>query len=101
MMRHNFYVRNHFADKFLVELKNRIEKETAENPLLRALVNRRDNSEEKAKRDREKEKERERDRDREKRDKKYKKVCLLKGSFIKCGNYSISQADIHLSIDLD
>ena len=79
MMKHEFYTRNNFAEKFLVELKNRIEKETAENPLLRALATRRESSEDKAKRDRdrEKEKEKEKERDRERREKKHRKVCYV------------------------
>ena len=74
MMRHNFFTRDHFAEKFVVELKNKVEKETAENPLLRALASRRESAEEKAKREREKDKEREKEKEREKREKKYKKV---------------------------
>ena len=76
MMRHEFYTRDNFADKFLVELKNKIDKETSENPLLRALASRRESAEDKAKRDREKEKERERERERERREKKHRKVCF-------------------------
>jgi len=80
MMKHEFYTRNNFAEKFLVELKNRIEKETAENPLLRALATRRESSEDKAKRDRdrEKEKEKEKERDRERREKKHRKDSDLR-----------------------
>ena len=74
MMRHEFYRKDNFSDKFLVELKNKIEKETAENPLLRALASRRESAEEKAKREREKEKEKEKDRERERREKRMKKV---------------------------
>ena len=85
MMRHEFYTRNNFAEKFLVELKNRIDKETSENPLLRALASRRESVEDKAKRDREKEKEKEREKERErekekereKRERKHKKVCNI------------------------
>ena len=86
MMRHEFYTRNNFAEKFLVDLKNKIEKETAENPLLRALANRRETAEDKAKRDREKEKEREREKEKEKererdrRERKHRKVCILRSS---------------------
>ncbi len=74
MMRHEFYRKDNFSDKFLVELRNKIEKETAENPLLRALASRRESAEEKAKREREKEKEKEKDRERERREKRMKKV---------------------------
>ncbi len=74
MLRHSFYQKHNFLDKFLLELKNKFEKETAENPLLRALASRRENAEEKAKREKEKEKEREKDKDRERKDKKLKKV---------------------------
>ena len=82
MMKHDFYTRDQFAEKFLVELKNRVEKDNAENPLLRALANRRESAEEKAKREREKEKERERERERERREKKNKKVFIFKSLFV-------------------
>ena len=72
-MKHDFYRKDNFADKFTVELKNRFDKETAENPLLRALALRRESTEEKAKRERDREKEKERER----REKKQKKVLLL------------------------
>eukprot|EP00794_Sanderia_malayensis_P006828 gene6828-7595_t len=58
MMKHDFYRKDNFSDKFLVELKNKFEKENAENPLLRALASRRESAEERAKREKEKEKER-------------------------------------------
>ncbi|XP_065058145.1 cyclin-dependent kinase-like 2 [Rhopilema esculentum] len=95
MMKHDFYTRDQFAEKFLVELKNRVEKDNAENPLLRALANRRESAEEKVKREREKEKERERERERERREKKNKKELDLKKKrdiSMKASNPSLSKS---------
>ena len=70
MLRHEFYKSNSFLEKFLPELKNKIEKERAENPLLRTLAARRESAEEKAK----KEKEKERENEKERKEKRLKKV---------------------------
>lgn len=63
LLKHDLFKKDNFGEKFAQELKVKITKETAENPLLRSLNGRHDSrdesADEKAKRKRRKEKERE------------------------------------------
>lgn len=60
LLKHDLFKKDNFGEKFAQELKVKITKETAENPLLRSLNGRHDSrdesAEEKAKRKRRKEK---------------------------------------------
>lgn len=60
LLKHDFFKKDNFGEKFSQELKAKITRETAENPLLRSLNGRHDSrdesAEEKAKRKRRKEK---------------------------------------------
>lgn len=61
LLRHDFFKKDNFAEKFAQELKAKITRETADNPLLRSIYGRHDSkdetAEEKARRKRRKEKE--------------------------------------------
>ena len=61
LLKHDFFKKDNFGEKFAQELKAKITRETADNPLLRSINGRHDSkdetAEEKARRKRRKEKE--------------------------------------------
>jgi len=62
LLKHDFFRKDNFAERFAQELKTKITKETADNPLLKLLSgSKQEEAEEKAK----------------KKEKKMKKVCRL------------------------
>ena len=70
MLKHQFFQKGNFAEQFLGELRQRIEAETASNPLLKSLASQREISNTQNKKMREKEQSRQKDAENQNKEKK-------------------------------